>query len=214
MKTSLSILFLLFVLLAACSSDDTDSPDDENICIQESFEYNQESGCDGQTYNDPNTSPYVLPLAEGQKFTTGLTNCSSSYHAAGNADQYAFDFDLPEGTPFYAARGGTVVKVEESQPSSGGGVGNYLVIDHGDSTYGLYYHSPMNKIIPQEGDQVAQKQQLGDIGQSGLAGYPHLHFIVVQGSYEFPYTGMPVSFKNARPADVILQSYSEYEACQ
>ena len=53
------------------------------------------AGCDGQIYIDPATSPYVLPYAVGETFETGLTNCSSSYHAAGQPDQYAFDFDMP-----------------------------------------------------------------------------------------------------------------------
>ena len=170
------------------------------------------AGCDGQIYIDPAESPYVLPFAVGETFTTGLTNCSSSYHGAGKPDQYAFDFDTPMGTPFTAARAGTVFKVVEDAPSSGGGVGNYVIIDHHDDTYGLYYHSPENGIDVAVGDEVEQGDVLGVTGRSGLAGYPHLHFIVVKGDPEFPYDGLAISFSNALPADVALKSRTEYEA--
>lgn len=170
------------------------------------------TGCDGQVYIDPAESPYVLPFAEGEAFETGLTNCSSSYHGAGNPDQYAFDFDMPIGTPFIAARGGTVFKVVENAPSGGGGVGNYVIIDHQDGTYGLYYHSPEDGINVAVGDEVEQGDVLGITGRSGLAGYPHLHFIVVEGNPAFPYEGLAVSFSNALPADVALKSRTKYEA--
>jgi murein DD-endopeptidase MepM/ murein hydrolase activator NlpD len=169
-------------------------------------------GCDGQPYPDPAGSPYVLPYAVGQTFRTGLTNCSSSFHAAGNPDQYAFDFDMPVGTPFVAARDGTVFQVVENAPSDGGGNGNYVVVDHGDGTYGLYLHSPMDGISVTVGQEVHRGDVLGVTGRSGLAGYPHLHFTVVSGSPQYPYSGIPVSFRNARPRDVVLEGDKLYEA--
>ncbi len=169
-------------------------------------------GCDGQTYNDPATSPYVLPFAAGEAYRTGLTNCSSSFHGPGTPDQYATDFDMPEGTPFIAARAGTVYEVVEDQPSAGGGVGNYVTIDHGDNTYAKYYHSPRDGIDVAVGDEVAQGDVLGVTGHSGSAGYPHLHFIVVKDQTDFPYEGIAVSFRNAIPADVALESGAKYQA--
>ncbi|HXV43684.1 MAG TPA: hypothetical protein VEC96_11530, partial [Anaerolineae bacterium] len=59
---------------------------------------------------------------------------------------------------------------------------------------------------------VRQGDILGITGRSGLAGYPHLHFIVVQGSPEFPYEGVAISFSNASPADVALKGYTAYTA--
>lgn len=175
---------------------------------------NPVAGCDGQIYPDPAESPYMLPFPAGEKYETGLTNCSSSYHGAGEPDQYAFDFDMPVGTRFTAVRAGTVYKVVEDQPSNGGGsgAGNYVVVDHGDGTYGLYYHSPKDGIEVEVGDEVAQGDVLGVSGRSGLAGYPHLHFIVVEGDPTYPYEGVAISFSNALPADVVLKSYAEYEA--
>ena len=171
-------------------------------------------GCDGQTYVTPDESPYVLPYAVGASFETGLTNCSSSYHASGNPDQYAFDFRMPSGTEFIAARAGKVFRVVEDQPSLGGGdgAGNYVIIDHLDDTFGLYYHSPMDGIAVEVGDDVQHGTVLGVTGRSGLAGYPHLHFIVVQGNPSYPYDGLAISFRNARPDDIVLEGGKTYEA--
>lgn len=169
-------------------------------------------GCDGQVYPSLSTTPYVVPLKKGTEFMTGLANCSASFHAAALPDRYATDFDVPAGTPFTAAREGTVYRVVEDAPSGGGGVGNYVVIDHGDGTYGLYYHSPMNGISVEVGEKVDQGEVLGVTGRSGLAGYPHLHFTVVTGSPDWPYTGIPVSFRNVSPRHVKLESFSPYKA--
>lgn len=170
------------------------------------------SACFGATYPPMADSPYVLPWPVGDTVVTGLTNCSSSFHSRGEPDQYAFDFDIAAGTPFMAARGGIVSKIEDGQPSQGGGSGNYVAVDHGDGTSALYLHSPQNGIQVHVGDVVQQGQVLGLAGQSGLAGYPHLHFIVVAGSTKYPYHGVPVSFRNASPADLVLLGNRSYTA--
>jgi murein DD-endopeptidase MepM/ murein hydrolase activator NlpD len=65
-----------------------------------------------------------------------------------------------------------------------------------------------------KGDVVKQGDTLGVTGKSGLAGYPHLHFIVVKGSPVYPYKGIAISFKNAMPKDIILKDYSSYTATE
>ena len=174
--------------------------------------YEPIAGCDGRIYGNPSDSLYILPFMAGESYGTGLTNCSSSFHAPGTPDQYAFDFDMPVGTLFIAARAGTVVEVVEDAASQGGGAGNYVVVDHGDGTYAYYLHSPKRGIYVSVGDEVEQGQVLGETGQSGLAGYPHLHFIVAEGWPDYPYDGMPITFRNASPADVVLEGFSRYEA--
>src|SRR5690606_5660521 len=166
----------LALVLAGCENSPAVRPDPPAV-----------TGCDGQAYILPDDSPYVLPYAVGAVFETGLTNCSSSYHGPGKPDQYAFDFRMPEGTPFIATRAGKVVIVVEDAPSEGGGVGNYVVVDHLDGTHGLYYHSPQDGIAVEVGEDVEQGTVLGVTGRSGLAGYPHLHFTVVEGDPSFPY---------------------------
>jgi murein DD-endopeptidase MepM/ murein hydrolase activator NlpD len=167
-------------------------------------------GCEGAGYPAIDSSPYVIPFAVGTTVETGLGNCSSSFHSAGGPDQFATDFNLPSGTPFVAARAGSVSSVVDDQPSAGGGPGNRLSVDHGDGTSALYLHSPRDGILVEVGDQVEQGDTLGVVGQSGLAGYPHLHFTVVEGSTAYPYQGVPVTFRNADPADVPLRTNAVY----
>ena len=169
------------------------------------------AGCDGQLYPDPETSPYVIPFPAGSTITTGLANCSSSFHGAGEPDRYATDFDFPVGTYFTAARGGTVSSVDENEPSSGGGAGNHVLVDHGDGTQAYYLHAPADGIWVEVGDMVEPGDTLGIVGQSGQAGYPHLHFIVVTGDPAWPYSPVPVSFRNVVPQDVALKSHTVYE---
>jgi hypothetical protein len=190
------------LLLIGCGSSSEVQPGEQVV------------GCDGQIYIAPAESPYVLPFAQGMAFETGLTNCSSSFHGPGSPDQYAFDFNMPNGTPFIASRAGTVFRVVEDQPSEGGGgaAGNYVVIDHQDDTYGLYYHSPKDGIDVVVGDEVEQGDVLGKTGRSGYAGYSHLHFLVVQGDPTYPYDGLAISFRNAAPPDVALKGDTNYEA--
>ncbi len=183
-------------------------------CITTSIEP-ESSACPGARYADAVDSPYAIPFPVGSAVATGLANCSRSYHSRGLPDQFATDFDLPEGTHFLAARGGVVSFVQEDQPSYGGGDsqilrGNGVFVDHGDGTTALYLHSPMNGVWVEVGDTVAVGDTLGLVGASGLAGYPHLHFIVVTGAVDYPYTGVPVSFRNPEPRDVPLRSFARY----
>jgi murein DD-endopeptidase MepM/ murein hydrolase activator NlpD len=191
---------VLFLFFASCNKSTTESSEEMS------------RGCDGQIYPSPSTSPYVLPFDVGKTFSTGLTNCSASFHSPGQPDQYAFDFDMPSGTPFVAARSGRVIKVVENAISTGGDVGNYVLIDHGDETYAYYLHSPQNGIDVAVGNNVKQGDKLGVTGRSGQAGYPHLHFIVVQDPPEYPYKGKAISFRNASPSHTVLQSNTQYLA--
>lgn len=144
----------------------------------------------------------------------GLSNCSSSYHGLGQPDEYAYDFDFPTGTPFIASRGGIVEEVIEDRSNIGDDLGNWVIINHEDGTYAWYLHSPKDGIIVNEGEMIHQGDTLGEVGKSGLAGYPHLHFIVTKGSTIHNYNGMPVTFNNFTPLTTVLSSYETYRVCE
>lgn len=199
---------LLLVILSAisCSQQEPNEKGESDSLI-----YSTIAGCDGQFYLERNSSPFVLPFEVGKTYKTGLTNCSSSYHSSGRPDQYAFDFNIPEGDPFVAARGGTVYEIGEESTETHL-VGNFVTIDHGDGTYGIYAHSPIGGILVKVNDVVEQGQEIGLVGRTGLAGYPHLHFIVVNSIPDWPYEGTPISFRNAEPKDLILKGSTMYKA--
>ena len=171
----------------------------------------QSVGCPGVDYPNWDTSPYVLPFAVGETYRVELANCSSSYHSEQYPDKFAYDFVMEIGTPITASRAGTVIFIEESgvdfnQPN------NLVVVDHGDNTFAEYMHLTQGGAAVAVGDEVAQGDLIGYSGATGLAGYPHLHFIVVKDDPRWPYEAMPVTFRNTAANPRGLSSFTDYEA--
>lgn len=186
---------LLFSSLAGCSTATTPSDD----------------GCPGAVYPDWQTSSYVLPYPVGTSVRTDLTNCSGSYHSEGLADAFAYDFGMNIGTVITASRDGTVIHVEESGVD-GFFPNNLVVVDHGDSTYAEYMHLTLDGAFVDVGQTVQRGDTLGLSGATGLAGYPHLHLVVVGGAWEFPYVSTPITFSNTTANPRGLASGQVYEA--
>lgn len=96
---------------------------------------------------------------------------------------------MKEGMAVLAAQAGTVTGVRDGMPDidvnaevavdvSGRECGNGVVISHGDGWDTQYCHLRRSTLQIQAGDRVEQGQRLGDIGMSGRATFPHLHFSV------------------------------------
>jgi murein DD-endopeptidase MepM/ murein hydrolase activator NlpD len=81
------------------------------------------------------------------------------------------DLAAPEGTPFQAARAGVV-----RFSGQFGEFGNLVVVEHDDGSQAYYGHC--RSIKTSTGQRVAQGQTLGQVGMTGLATGPHLHFEV------------------------------------
>ncbi len=56
--------------------------------------------------------------------------------------------------------------------------GNGVVIDHGEGWETQYCHMKRGSVLVKSGDDVAQGQRLGLVGQSGKAAFPHVHLSV------------------------------------
>lgn len=167
-------------------------------------------GCDGADYPDWESSDYVLPLKVGMKVRMGLTNCTGSFHSEGAPDAFASDFNVPIGTLITASRAGTVVEVEESgfdynHPN------NLVTVRHEDGSYAAYMHLTRNGAIAELNDVIAKGDSIGFSGATGLAGYPHLHFVVVE-KIEWPYVSLPITFKNTDANEKGLRPDGIYEA--
>lgn len=170
------------------------------------------AGCFDGKYPDWASSPYVLPYPVGRTYGVDLSNCSGSFHSAGRPDEYAIDFNMSIGTRVTAAREGVVYDFEEGFTDAGEGVGNSVIIDHGDNTYGVYLHFTQQGVEVEIGQEIDKGDFLGFSGSSGLAGYPHLHFVVVTGSPAWPYTSIPVTFSNTVSNERSLASGYAYPA--
>ena len=87
-----------------------------------------------------------------------------------SANHAGIDIAVNEGTVFVAAMEGKVTFV-----SSQSGYGNHVYIEKDDVTT-VYAHC--KTIYVKEGDMLSQGQQIGEVGQTGNATGPHLHFEV------------------------------------
>lgn len=79
------------------------------------------------------------------------------------------DYGAPKGTPVRAIGDGVVETASYS-----GGHGNFVKIDHEGPYASSYSH--LSKISVKHGQKVRQGQVIGEVGSTGLATGPHLHF--------------------------------------
>lgn len=200
------LITLVFITLVACSS--RREPVVEAPRVPFDFELTL---CADAEYPEWSNSLYVLPYPVGKRYSVGLSNCGGSFHGEGEPDQFAVDFDIQIGTLVTAARNGLVVYVEESG-MDGNFPNNLVVVQHGDDTYAQYMHLTFNGAIPEVGDIVSRGDSIGLSGSTGLAGYPHLHFVVSGGRFNYPYISLPVNFRNTSPNPKSLMTGEFYTA--
>jgi murein DD-endopeptidase MepM/ murein hydrolase activator NlpD len=143
---------------------------------------------------------YSLPYASEKSYRV-LQGYGSHFSHTG-LEEFAVDFDMPVGTPVYAARGGVVARVEESNTrgcweDGCGRYANYIVILHSDGTTGEYYHLQQDGAIVEIGDSVTQGQLIGYSGDTGHTTMPHLHFAVYRATSWGNTQSIPVRFESA-----------------
>lgn len=104
-------------------------------------------------------------------------------HPTLNVEKFHNGIDLaaPGGSPILAAYDGTVVAAAYSTT-----MGNYIMIDHGDSLYTIYMHA--SALYVSKGDNVVKGQKIAAVGSTGRSTGNHLHFGVrLNGSYVSPW---------------------------
>ncbi|NJR52835.1 MAG: peptidoglycan DD-metalloendopeptidase family protein [Leptolyngbyaceae cyanobacterium CSU_1_3] len=82
------------------------------------------------------------------------------------------DIAAPIGTPVVAAAPGKVI----TSGWNDGGYGNLVEVKHSDGSVTLYAHN--NRLLVKVGQQVAQGQQIAEMGSTGFSTGPHTHFEV------------------------------------
>jgi len=79
------------------------------------------------------------------------------------------DFRAPQGTPVLAANRGRIALAQALFFT-----GNTVVIDHGCGLFTVYVH--LSKMAVRRGVLVEKAQPIGNVGMTGRATGPHLHF--------------------------------------
>jgi murein DD-endopeptidase MepM/ murein hydrolase activator NlpD len=143
---------------------------------------------------------FVNPLQGAGSLTQGA-NGSLSHNGR---EQYALDYGVDIGTPVYAMRSGTVKRVIDMYPDTGGGEekisqANMVVIEHDGGYQSAYVHL-QNRFTSKlsggikEGDSVSAGQLIGYSGNSGYSTGPHLH-VEVNKSENGGFFGQTVPFQ-------------------
>jgi murein DD-endopeptidase MepM/ murein hydrolase activator NlpD len=126
--------------------------------------------------------PYRAPFAVGETFMVTQAYPTRITHVTPDS-AYAVDFALPDGTPVYAAREGTVINVRHDsfhgapQPAMLDQA-NLIEILHGDGTIAVYAHLHWDSIRVHIGQRVARGEYIANSGNTGFTTGPHLHFAV------------------------------------
>jgi hypothetical protein len=134
-----------------------------------------------------------LPFPPGAAYTVLQGNRGKFSHMG--ADEFAWDFDMPEGAEVTACAAGRVVDVRAESTVQGDDPSfkhdaNLVILDHGGSLFSAYVHLKPNSIRVRTGDSVKAGTVLGLSGQTGFATRPHLHFKV----FDHLYRSHPVRF--------------------
>ncbi|MGI6153462.1 MAG: M23 family metallopeptidase [Christensenellaceae bacterium] len=94
------------------------------------------------------------------------------------------DINAPEGTPLLACVDGFIIDT-----GSGGGAGNYVVLQGKDGTQYHYYHMVVPTQDVRTGDEVLTGDIVGRTGNTGNSTANHLHLAIINtdGYYINPY---------------------------
>ena len=128
---------------------------------------------------------YELPFAPGTRHRVVQGYDGRFSHRGATV----LDFDLAEGMPVHAARGGTVVRVVERNNRHCAELrcaafNNVIEILHADGTQADYAHLQKDGALVEVGQTVRPGELIGYSGNTGYSSGPHLHFGVYRQSWE------------------------------
>lgn len=106
--------------------------------------------------------------------------------AVADATVFSAKDGLPDNVPRTAAGFTTAVPITMENVA-----GNAIVLDLGDGQFAYYAHLKPGSVRVKAGDRVKRGEWLGQIGNSGDARWPHLHFQVTAGPDILASEGLP-----------------------
>jgi lipoprotein NlpD len=94
---------------------------------------------------------------------------SSGFGARGEGIHDGIDIAAAEGTAVRVVESGEVIYADQLR-----GYGKLVIVRHGGNLTSVYAHNKNNKV--KEGDAVNQGDTIAEVGSTGNATAPHLHF--------------------------------------
>jgi murein DD-endopeptidase MepM/ murein hydrolase activator NlpD len=135
--------------------------------------------------------PTTLPVE------TGFYSSNFGYRIDPFTGRQAFhagvDFNAAMGSPVLAAAGGVIAAAERHTE-----YGNMVDVDHDNGLTTRYAH--LSKMNVKVGDVVLKGQKVGELGQTGRATGPHLHFEVRENSVPLNPNRFLAAIKAQEPA--------------
>ena len=123
---------------------------------------------------------FQRPIKPPDNMSVDMTYRYASTASGTRDPHHGVEFYNRFGTPVYAAGDGVVIfagpdmkAIYSPWPNY---YGNLVVIQHGSDLFTLYAH--LSKISVDTGKSVSAGEQIGEVGQSGVAIGSHLHFEV------------------------------------
>jgi murein DD-endopeptidase MepM/ murein hydrolase activator NlpD len=144
------------------------------------FTWKSALGSPEAVHNPPR--PYRAPFAVGATFTVAQAYPDRITHVTPDSE-YAVDIALPDGTPVYAARAGTVINLRHDSFRGAPlpamlDQANVIEILHDDGTIAVYAHLQWDSLRVRIGQNVARGEYIANSGNTGFTTGPHLHFAV------------------------------------
>ncbi|RDV39870.1 M23 family peptidase [Bradymonadaceae bacterium TMQ3] len=144
----------------------------------------------------PELGQLELPWECSEAFRVTQTHDVGSHTGLGT---WAFDFDLPVGTPVSAPAAGEVRLVHDDSTRHGCGPefawdANYVVIDLQNGYDALLLHLDAGSVTVKPGDKVEAGQVVGRVGNSGWVCGTHLHFQVQRSCSSWWCQSVPAGF--------------------
>jgi murein DD-endopeptidase MepM/ murein hydrolase activator NlpD len=140
--------------------------------------------------------PFAQPLFQGgfdwprRARTSGRYGDQRILNGKVGSVHYGLDITGPRGAPVAAANDGEVVATRDAYFS-----GNTVVLWHGAGVYTVYFH--MDRILVRQGQRVRRGEALGELGSTGRATGPHLHWgVKVGGLYVDPTSLLAIDFES------------------
>ncbi len=114
---------------------------------------------------------------------SGVYGSQRIFNGKPRRPHFGVDVAAPTGTPIVAPADGIVTLAQPDMFYEGG----LVFLDHGHGLIGYFMH--MSKIDVKTGEHVKRGQKIGEIGQTGRATGPHVHWgMTWQGTYVDPAT--------------------------
>jgi murein DD-endopeptidase MepM/ murein hydrolase activator NlpD len=131
----------------------------------------QDASGKGAYFDMNGLSKHRAFLASPLAFTRITSGFSMRFHPILNEwkRHEGVDYGAPRGTPVHVVGDGVVAFAGVQN-----GYGNVIQIQHSDNRVTVYAH--LSKIDVARGQHVAQGDHIGDVGMTGWATGPHLHF--------------------------------------